>query len=153
MHGIVFFAVCVRDVCLSGCSWGDTDVGYQDVFCLHENQAKRCISQGAKENREHNLGGLGELCWRSWGALGAYVGGLAGSEAALEAYVGVLRQFRVAIGASCGGLGPVWGRYGASVGGLGGSWTAQGRLWGRTGATGGKLKAASERPKSAPRAT
>ena len=76
MHGIVFFAGCVRDVCLSGCSWGDTDVGYQDVFCLHENQGKRCISQGAKENREHNLGGLGELCWRSWAALGAYVGGL-----------------------------------------------------------------------------
>ena len=48
MHGIVFFAGCVRDVCLSGCSWGDTDVGYSDVFCLHENQGKRCISQGAE---------------------------------------------------------------------------------------------------------
>ena len=48
-------------------------------------------------------------------ALGAYVGGLVGSEAALGAYVGGLRQFRVALEASRGGLGPVWGRYGASV--------------------------------------
>ena len=104
------------------------------VFLQHNFFSEKCVFP----RREHDLGGLGELCWRSWAALGAYVGGLAGSEAALEAYVGVLRQFRVALGASCGGLGPVWGCYGAFVGGLGGSWGALGRLWGRTGATGGR---------------
>ena len=66
------------------------------------------------------------LCWRSWAALGAYVGGPGRTGGGRRTYVGDLELLLglygrswAALGASIGGLGCTWAALGAYVGGLG----------------------------------
>ena len=69
------------------------------------------------------LGGSQGLCWRSWAALGASVGGL-------ELLSGPMWEMLGCLGASVGGLGsllgPLWAVLGRSRGFCGRSWTALG---------------------------